>query len=678
MVAKMSGGDPKEADVKGKGRRATLICKHAFPHYFLSKEFICGTVDDMLFLGGGIAIAPKVVNVIHAMVDQKKKDMSMSALIASHRQHVNCIRGKRPISEGSSSDSVISFSDADLEGVDLPHNDFLAISLNVGDHQVDKVLVDPGSSIVVASGIADGCMRSDSGPIAVFDSAELAEEVEHYFLSKEFICGTVDNMLFLGGGIAIAPKVVNVIYAMVDQKKKDMSMSVLIASHRQYVNCIRGKRQRGEGSSSGSSINFSDDDLEVIVAASGIADGCMRSDSRPIAMFDSAELAEEVEEGSEMATKKRVGTLKEADLKGKKVFVRVDLNVPLDDNLNITDDTRVRAAVPTIKYLMGHGAKVILASHLVGCPKGATPKYSLKPLVPRLSELLGIEVKMANDCIGEEVQIMVAEIPEGGVPLLENVRFYKEEEKNDPEFAKKLASLADLYVNDAFGTAHRAHASTERVAKYLKPFVAGFLMQKELDYLVGAVSNPKKPFAAIIGGSKVSSKIGVIESLLEKVDMLLLGGGMIFTFYKAQGYSVGLSLVEEDKLDLATSLLGRPSLKGLSRHLVSLMVGWDWTLDIGPDSIKTFGEALDSTKTVIWNGPMGVFEFDKFAVGTETIAKKLADLSGGKGVTTIVGGGDCCSCGESWSCGQDESHLNWWWCKLGTSRGEITPWSSCP
>ncbi|THG10774.1 hypothetical protein TEA_010682 [Camellia sinensis var. sinensis] len=285
-----------------------------------------------------------------------------------------------------------------------------------------------------------------------------------------------------------------------------------------------------------------------IVATSGIADGCMRSDSGPIAVFDFAKFAEEKNpkafgsnfirvkrsqtsdwvslylqdgfagnlvhiifnsidggeyplkendtEGSEMATKRSVGTLKEADLKGKKVFVRVDLNVPLDDNLNITDDTRVRVAVPIIKYLMGHGAKVIISSHL-GRPKGVTPKYSLKPLVPRLSELLGIEVNMANDCISEEVQIMVAEIPEG-----------------------------DLYVNDAFGTAHRAHTSTEGVAKYLKPSIAGFLMQKELDYLVGAVSNPKKPFAAIVGGSKVSSKIGVIESLLEKVDMLLLGGDL--------------------------------------------------------------------------------------------------------------------------------------------------------
>nr|GEW31399.1 phosphoglycerate kinase, cytosolic [Tanacetum cinerariifolium] len=341
-------------------------------------------------------------------------------------------------------------------------------------------------------------------------------------------------------------------------------------------------------------------------------------------------------EFKKMAAKKSVSSLKEADLKGKRVFVRVDLNVPLDDSFKITDDTRIRAAVPTIKYLMSNGARVILSSHL-GRPKGVTPKFSLKPLVPRISELLGIEVKMADDCIGPDVEKLVAEIPEGGVLLLENVRFYKEEEKNDPEFAKKLASLADLYVNDAFGTAHRAHASTEGVAKYLKPSVAGFLMQKELDYLVGAVSNPKKPFAAIVGGSKVSSKIGVIESLLNEVDVLILGGGMIFTFYKAQGLAVGSSLVEEDKLDLATSLLEKAKAKGVSLLLPSDVViadkfapdanskivpassipdGW-MGLDIGPDSIKSFSESLDTTKTVIWNGPMGVFEFKKFAAGTE-------------------------------------------------------------
>ncbi|XP_019183171.1 PREDICTED: phosphoglycerate kinase, cytosolic [Ipomoea nil] len=377
-----------------------------------------------------------------------------------------------------------------------------------------------------------------------------------------------------------------------------------------------------------------------------------------------------------MATKKSVGSLKEADLKGKRVFVRVDLNVPLDDDLKITDDTRIRAAVPTIKYLTQNGARVILSSHL-GRPKGVTPKYSLKPLVPRLSELLGNEVKMANDCIGEEVVKMVAEIPDGGVLLLENVRFYKEEEKNDPEFAKKLASLADLYVNDAFGTAHRAHASTEGVAKCLKPAVAGFLMQKELDYLVGAVSNPKKPFAAIVGGSKVSTKIAVIESLLEKVDLLLLGGGMIFTFYKAQGYQVGSSLLEEDKLGLATTLIEKAKAKGVSLLLPTDVVvadkfaadanskvvkaseipdGW-MGLDVGPDTIKSFGESLDTTKTIIWNGPMGVFEFDKFAAGTEAIAKKLAELSE-KGVTTIIGGGDSVAAVEKVGLAEKMSHIS--------------------
>ncbi|KAG6572479.1 Phosphoglycerate kinase 3, cytosolic, partial [Cucurbita argyrosperma subsp. sororia] len=327
-------------------------------------------------------------------------------------------------------------------------------------------------------------------------------------------------------------------------------------------------------------------------------------------------------------------------------------------------------------YLLGNGARVILSSHL-GRPKGVTPKYSLKPLVPRLSELLGVSVVMANDCIGEEVEKLVAGLPEGGVLLLENVRFYKEEEKNDPEFAKKLASLADLYVNDAFGTAHRAHASTEGVAKYLKPSVAGFLMQKELDYLVGAVSNPKRPFAAIVGGSKVSSKIGVIESLLEKVNLLFLGGGMIFTFYKAQGLAVGKSLVEEDKLDLATSLLEKAKAKGVSLLLPTDVVvadkfaadadskvvaassipdGW-MGLDIGPDSIKSFSEALDSTQTIIWNGPMGVFEFDKFAAGTEAIARKLAELSG-KGVTTIIGGGDSVAAVEKVGLADKMSHIS--------------------
>ncbi|KAJ1703836.1 hypothetical protein LUZ63_003615 [Rhynchospora breviuscula] len=405
-----------------------------------------------------------------------------------------------------------------------------------------------------------------------------------------------------------------------------------------------------------------------------------------------------------MATKKSVGSLTDADLKGKRVFVRADLNVPLDENQHITDDTRVRASVPTIKYLMNHGAKVVLASHL-GRPKGVTPKYSLKPLVPRLSELLGVEVVMANDCIGEEVEAQAAALSEGGVLLLENVRFHKEEEKNDPGFAKKLAALADLYVNDAFGTAHRAHASTEGVTKYLKPAVAGFLMQKELDYLVGAVANPKKPFAAIVGGSKVSSKIGVIESLLEKVDILILGGGMIFTFYKAQGYSVGSSLVEEDKLELATTLLEKAKAKGVSLLLPTDVIiadkfaadanskvvpasaipdGW-MGLDVGPDSIKLFSETLETTQTVIWNGPMGVFEFEKFAAGTDrrthkkepkrkyawstgslkrkgvsyhAIAKKLAELTDAKGVTTIIGGGDSVAAVEKAGLASKMSHIS--------------------
>ncbi|XP_066315197.1 phosphoglycerate kinase, cytosolic-like isoform X1 [Miscanthus floridulus] len=391
--------------------------------------------------------------------------------------------------------------------------------------------------------------------------------------------------------------------------------------------------------------------------------------------------------------KKSVGDLAAADLEGKRVLVRADLNVPLDDSQNITDDTRVRAAIPTIKYLINNGARVILASHL-GRPKGVTTKFSLAPLVPRLSELLGIQVQKADDVVGPEVEKLVSALPNGNVVLLENVRFYKEEEKNDPEFAKKVASLADIYVNDAFGTAHRAHASTEGVTKFLKPSVAGFLLQKvylfsflifyihkiksqELDYLVGAVSNPKRPFAAIIGGSKVSSKIGVIESLLEKCDILLLGGGMIFTFYKAQGYSIGSSLVEDDKLELATSLLKKAKEKGVSLMLPIDVVIADkfapdassqvvpasaipdaWMgLDIGPDSISAFSSALETTQTVIWNGPMGVFEFDKFAVGTKAIAKKLAELSG-KGVSTIIGGGDTVAAVEKAGVADSMSHIS--------------------
>ncbi|KAF4347106.1 hypothetical protein G4B88_025149 [Cannabis sativa] len=500
----------------------------------------------------------------------------------------------------------------------------------------DKFAPDANSKIVPSSAIPDGWMGLDIGPDSIKTFNEALDTTQTIiwngpmgvFEFDKFAAGTEGVTTIIGGGDSVAA---------VEKVGVASVMSHISTGGGASLELLEGK------------------ELPGVLAL---------DEATPVARLIA------------MATKRSVGTLKESELKGKRVFVRVDLNVPLDDNLTITDDTRVRAAVPTIQYLMGYGAKVILCSHL-GRPKGVTPKFSLKPLVPRLSELLGYDVKMANDSVGEEVEKLIAETPEGGVVLLENVRFYKEEEKNDPEFAKKLASLADVYVNDAFGTAHRAHASTEGVAKYLKPSVAGFLMQKELDYLVGAVANPKRPFAAIVGGSKVSSKIGVIESLLGKVNLLFLGGGMIFTFYKAQGYAVGSSLVEEDKLELATSLMEKAKAKGVTILLPTDVViadkfspdanskivpassipdGW-MGLDIGPDSIKTFSDALDTTQTVIWNGPMGVFEFEKFAAGTEAVARKLAELSG-KGVTTIIGGGDSVAAVEKVGLADKMSHIS--------------------
>ena len=374
--------------------------------------------------------------------------------------------------------------------------------------------------------------------------------------------------------------------------------------------------------------------------------------------------------------KKNLASLTAADLAGKKVLVRVDFNVPQDETGKITDDTRIRAALPTINYLIEAGARVILTSHF-GRPKGVTESLRLNPVAVRLSELLGKPVLKTDDCIGDEVATQVNALNNGDVALLENVRFYPEEEKNDPEFAKKLASLADIYVNDAFGTAHRAHASTEGVTKYLSTSVAGFLLDKELQYLSGAIDNPKRPLAAIVGGSKVSSKIGVIETLLDKVDYLLLGGGMIFTFYKARGLSVGKSLVEEDKLDLARALEAKAAAKGVKFLLPTDVVvadnfkpeanaqtvsineipdGW-MGLDIGPDSVKVFQEALSHCKSAIWNGPMGVFEFDKFAVGTEAIAKTLADLTG-TGTITIIGGGDSVAAVEKVGLADKMSHIS--------------------
>lgn len=377
----------------------------------------------------------------------------------------------------------------------------------------------------------------------------------------------------------------------------------------------------------------------------------------------------------EMA-KKSVGDLTEADLRGKRVFVRADFNVPLEKG-KITDDTRIRGAIPTIKYLTSKGARVLLSSHL-GRPKGGyEAKYSLAPIVPRLSELLGQEVKLVPDVIGIAVQAATASLKDGDVVLLENVRFYPEEEKNDKEFAKKLAANADLFVNDAFGTAHRAHGSTEGVAAHLKPAVAGFLLQKELDYLQGAVDVPKRPFAAIVGGSKVSSKISVIEAMLNKVDKLVLGGGMVFTFLKSRGLSVGKSLVEDDQLDLARKLEKIAAEKGVKLILATDVVvadkfaadaahkvvdvnaipdGW-LGLDIGPKSIKDIQEALADSKTVIWNGPMGVFEFEAFAKGTNAIATLLADLTG-KGTITIIGGGDSVAAVEKAGLADKMSHIS--------------------
>ena len=375
-------------------------------------------------------------------------------------------------------------------------------------------------------------------------------------------------------------------------------------------------------------------------------------------------------------SKKTVNDLSSSDLQGKRVLVRADFNVPVDDQGKITDDTRIRAALPTIQNLTSKGAKVILCSHF-GRPKGVDDKLRLTPVAKRLSEVLGQSVIKCDDCIGDEVAAKVSAMSNGDVILLENVRFYPEEEKNDPEFAKKLASIADLYVNDAFGTAHRAHASTEGVTHYLKPSVAGLLVEKELQYLQNAIENPQRPLAAIVGGSKVSSKIGVIETLLDKVDYLLMGGGMIFTFYKARGLNVGKSLVEEDKLELAKTLEAKAKERGVALLLPTDVVvadnfspdanaqtvsienipdGW-MGLDIGPDSIKVFQDALNQCKSVIWNGPMGVFEFDKFAAGTEAIARTLAELTP-QGTTTIIGGGDSVAAVEKVGLASQMSHIS--------------------
>ena len=348
-------------------------------------------------------------------------------------------------------------------------------------------------------------------------------------------------------------------------------------------------------------------------------------------------------------------TVKDIDLKGKKVFVRCDFNVPMDENQNITDNTRIKAALPTIKYLLEQNCKIILASHL-GRPKGEVkPEFSLKPVAKELSKLLGKDVIMANDVIGEDATSKAENLKEGEIMLLENVRFHREETDNDPEFAKKLASMAEIFVNDAFGTAHRAHASTTGIADYI-PGVAGFLIEKELKFLGNAINNPERPFVAILGGAKVSDKIGVIDSLLDKVDTLMIGGGMAYTFFKAQGYNVGNSLCEVEKTDLALEAMEKAKAKGVKLLLpIDTKIGKEfkpdtesktvaWTeipdgwegFDIGEKTIEMFKKELQNAKTVIWNGPLGLFEFDQFAIGTNEIAKTLADLD----ATTIIGGGD--------------------------------------
>lgn len=349
-------------------------------------------------------------------------------------------------------------------------------------------------------------------------------------------------------------------------------------------------------------------------------------------------------------------TIQDVDVAGKKVLVRVDYNVPQDKEGNITDDTRIRATLPTIHKLLQKGASVILMSHL-GRPKGEVNlAYTLQPIADRLASLLDKPVKFAEDCVGEVAEGAVANLHQGEVLLLENLRFHSEEEKNDPAFCQQLAKLADIAVNDAFGVSHRAHASVEGISKFM-PMVAGLLVEKEIKFLGKALANPERPFTAIIGGAKVSDKIGVIKNLMETVDVLIIGGGMANTFLAAQGYNMGASLVETDKADLARELLEKATERGISFLLpVDFVVadrfaadanfkvvkasevpeGW-MALDIGPESVKKFQEALKTSKTVVWNGPMGVFEMPNFAGGTMALAHTLAEL---KEATTIVGGGD--------------------------------------
>ena len=366
-------------------------------------------------------------------------------------------------------------------------------------------------------------------------------------------------------------------------------------------------------------------------------------------------------------------TVKDIDLRGKKVLMRCDFNVPLDEERNITDNRRIVAALDTIKYLLDQDCKIILCSHL-GRPKGEVKKeFSLEPVAKELTRLLGQEVKLAKDVIGESAKELTSEMKPRDIVLLENVRFHREETDNDPEFAKKLADFAEVFVNDAFGTAHRAHASTAGVAAYL-PAVCGFLIEKEINFLGETLEHPKRPFVAILGGAKVSDKIGVIDSLLEKVDTLMIGGGMAYTFFKAMGYGVGNSICEVDKVDLANELMEKAKQKGVKFILpVDTKVGKEFDkdteskivdykeipdnwegFDIGPRTIEMFKEELEKAGTVIWNGPVGLFEFDQFAIGTNAIAKILADID----AITVIGGGDSAAAIEKAGLSDKMTHIS--------------------
>jgi 3-phosphoglycerate kinase len=368
-------------------------------------------------------------------------------------------------------------------------------------------------------------------------------------------------------------------------------------------------------------------------------------------------------------------TVKDVDVKGKRVLVRCDFNVPQDEAGRITDENRIIGALPTIEYLMKNGAKTVLCSHL-GRPKnGFEDKFSLKPVADRLNRLLGGKVTLSKDVVGPDAEAKVKACKEGAVVLLENVRFHKEEEKNDPEFSQKLAAFADVYVNDAFGTAHRAHSSTAGVADYVKTCAAGFLIEKEVEIIGGALKNPARPFVAILGGFKVSDKIGVINNLLDKVDSIVIGGAMAYTFLVAKGGKVGNSKLEKDKVELAAELLEKAAKKGVKMHLPTDTViterfaadaeskvcdsmcipdGWEG-LDIGPKTAESFSGVIKTAKTVIWNGPMGVFEFERFAVGTKAVAQALAD---NPSAVTIIGGGDSAAAIEQLGYADKVTHIS--------------------